>query len=92
MGKPFQRGKIDEREMWRLYSLGKTDEQIAEALDIHKNTVQGWRKRNCLSVNKKINRKLTQLEQDAIAARMAGMTYGQYKAQQSLGLIGGKKK
>ena len=91
MGKPFQRGRIDEREAFRLYYLGKTDEYIAEALDVNRKTVAAWRKRNMLGINRKVVRKLTQLEIDTIEAGKAGMTYGQYKLQQSLGLMGGKK-
>lgn len=91
MGRPFQSTKLDEREAWRLYGLGKSDAEIAAACGVHKNTIQGWRNRYMLKSNRKKPRKMTQLELDAIAARKAGMTYGEYKSQQRLGLIGGKK-
>lgn len=88
---------IDERTAWDCYKAGKTDAEIAQACGVHKNTVANWRRRNTLHANtpqkkqkeeqaarKKKERVLTPLEQDAKAAREAGLTYGQYKAQQYL--------
>lgn len=87
--------KIDEAKCWSLYNAGKTDLEIATECGLHINTVNSWRKRNGLPVNRgaaRRRRKLTQLEKDAIEARKAGMTYGQYKAQQILVVVGGKIK
>ena len=74
----------DKKLAFELYKEGKTDKEIAEACGISNTTVQTWRKRQGLPVNvgKKKTRKLTPLEADAVAARKAGLTYGQYKAQQ----------
>lgn len=86
---------IDEGMAWHHYNAGKADAEIADACGVHKNTVANWRRRNKLHANtpqklkkeqqaerKKKERVLSPLEQDARAAREAGMTYGQYKAQQ----------
>lgn len=87
---------LDEGTAWNHYNAGKADAEIAAACGVHKNTVANWRKRNKLYANmpqritkeaqpterKKKERVLSPLEQDARAAREAGMTYGQYKAQQ----------
>ena len=77
---------------WYHYEAGETDAEIAEACGVSVSTVQNWRKRNSLTSNQawaevKKRRKLTQLEQDAIAARAAGMTYGEYKVAQRKGEI-----
>ena len=103
---------IDDGIAWHHYNAGKADAEIAAACGVHKNTVANWRRRNRLHANmpqkitkeaqpterKKKERVLTPLELDARAAREAGMTYGQYKAQQYiekqrivLGKRGGKK-
>ena len=75
----------DKKLAFELYGEGKSDREIAEACGICRETVASWRKRCGLPANEcqPIKKKgLTQLEQDAIAARKAGLTYGQYKAQQ----------
>ena len=79
--------RLKQSEAWEYYNAGKTDVEIAELCNVDRSTVKNWRRRNGLLGNvsnqkKPKGKKLTQLEQDAIAARELGMTYGQYKAQQ----------
>ena len=96
---------IDERIAWDCYKAGKTDAEIAQACGVHKNTVANWRRRNTLHANtpqkkqkeeqaarKKKERVLSPLEQDAKAAREAGLTYGQYKAQQYIDALREKER
>lgn len=87
---------IDDRKALTWYNAGLTDQQIADNFGVHKETVRNWRRRMGLAshaaeVHKK-EKKLTPLERDAIAAREAGMTYGQYKSQQSLAAKKGGRK
>ena len=87
-----KRVRLDDRLAWEHYNAGETDAQIAEALGVHKNTVNNWRRRQKLLSNcpqnrakeiaRRKGRELSPLEQDVRAAREAGLTYGQYKAQQ----------
>lgn len=66
-----------------LYQKGMSDKEIAENCGVSTTTVRNWRKRAGLVANygKKKERYLTPLEKDAIAARKAGLSYGQYKAK-----------
>lgn len=83
---------VDYTKVLELYYEGKTDQEIADHCGCVRATIGEWRRRQKLPANiaeredrKKRAKKqndLTPLEQDAIAAREAGMTYGQYKAQQ----------
>ena len=89
---PKKRKVIDDRTAWEHYNAGETDAQIAEACGVHKNTVNNWRRRQGLlshspqnkarAEREKKARELPPLARDARAAREAGLTYGQYKAQQ----------
>lgn len=85
---------IDYDAVMQLYLEGKTDRQIADACRCSYRTIELWRQLRKLPTNrdaakgkaeekpeKKVHYR-TPLEEDAIAAREAGMTYGQYKAQQ----------
>lgn len=76
--------KLDTKLAGQLYSENAGDKAIAEACGVTVATVQSWRKRCGLPANfePKSEEHLTQLEKDAIAARKAGLTYGQYKARQ----------
>ena len=79
---------LDTEEAMELWQAGATDEEIMQACNVTIETVRKFRRLRGLSVNaapkkpKKRGRTLTKLEQDAIAARKAGMSYGQWKAQQ----------
>lgn len=94
-----KRAHIDQRVARELYEKGLSDPKIGEALGVSKSVISGWRKRNSLPPNiecthRKRPRQLTPLERDAIAAREAGLTYGQYKARQYAAAhpwIGGRK-
>ena len=87
------RVSLDNNQAMELWKQGKADKEIAIALDVSLNSVRNFRHRNKLPINKadgtrvshypkKKEKYLTPLEKDAIAARQAGMTYGEYKAQQ----------
>lgn len=77
-------------EFRRLYDEGKTDEKIAELCGVKPGAVAYWRRlerRSKLKEPKpkpKPARKLTRLEQTAIAARRAGMTYGEYMVERGI--------
>lgn len=66
-----------------LYNEGNTDAEIAEIAGTCVETVGNWRRDLNLEPNrkKKQARHLSRLEQCAVDARKAGMTYGQYMAQ-----------
>lgn len=76
--------KLDTKLAGQLYSENAGDRTIAEACGVTAETIRNWRKRCGLPANyePKSEEHLTQLEKDAIAARRAGLTYGQYKARQ----------
>ena len=87
---------FDERAALRYYNDGLSDQHIADNCGVCKDTIRNWRKRMGLAVNvvcRQVQKndkpttpenddQITPLERDAIAARKAGMTYGQYKAKQ----------
>ena len=81
--------KLDVKKAWALYSDGAHDEAIAEGCDVGVDTIRNWRKRCGLPANYKPKKMehLTQLEKDAIAARKAGLTYGEYKSKQACGKL-----
>ena len=81
--------KLDSLLAGSLYSEGAGDKTIAEACGVTADTIRNWRKRCGLPANyePKSEKHLTQLEKDAIAARKAGLTYGQYKARQCGGAL-----
>lgn len=89
--------RIDYAKVSELYWEGASDREIADAFKCAPRTISEWRQRQKLPANAghgkpieikpaKKQRQITPLEQDAIDARKAGMTYGQYKAQQYLEL------
>ena len=91
-----KRRALDEQAAFRYYNSGLSDQHIADNCGVCKETIRNWRKRMGLTVNivcgqvqkkdkpttPKKDDQITPLERDAIAARRAGMTYGQYKAKQ----------
>lgn len=76
--------KLNTALAGKLYMDGKSDKEIAEACGMTRETIRNWRQRCGLPANyePKDESHLTQLEKDAIAARKAGLSYGQYNAQQ----------
>ena len=75
------RNRIDLDKAMRLYNKGEPDNHIAKVCGVTRGAVLDWRRRMGLEKNpdqKKYT--LSPLELDAIAARAAGMTYGQYIA------------
>lgn len=83
----FAKRSVNERIAWERYDAGESDEQIADACGCCKETVRKWRNLNNLPrniVERRSKKSLSPLVLDCIAAREAGMTYGQYKAQQYL--------
>lgn len=76
--------KLDTKLAGQLYTEGKSDKEIAAACDMTQETIRNWRKRCGLPAHyePKGEDNLTQLEKDAIAARKADLSYGQYKVQQ----------
>lgn len=88
-----QPGYFDRERAMALWLEGATDEEIMAEMDVTISPIRKWRAANNLQrnkptgvekkpVKKKPAKKLTNLERDAIAAREAGLTYGQYKAQE----------
>ena len=76
-----------------LYEEGYTDAEMAKKLGVTPSGVVDWRRRMGLPPNKKRDRrKLTPLERDAAEAKKRGMTYGQYKASQTIGTTEGQYK
>ena len=88
------RNALDKEKAMELWDQGKMDKEICAECNVSEQTVKNWRHRNKLPINKangtrsdcygrsRRKKHLSQLEMDAIAARQAGMTYGQYKARQ----------
>ena len=79
MGSSFYR--LDKEYALYVYNQGCTDDQIADRLGSNVRAVERWRKSMGLEKNERSRENLSKLERDAIAARKAGMTYGQYKAR-----------
>lgn len=77
---------LDAAAALDYYNRGFSDKDIADNCGVCRETIAKWRRSNGFPANHpqpvKKQRKLSPLVMDAIAAREAGMTYGQYKAQQ----------
>lgn len=73
---------LDREYALYVYNQGYTDEQIADRLGSNVRAVERWRKFMGLEKNERSRENLSKLERDAIAARKAGLTYGQYKARE----------
>lgn len=80
----LKKARIDRERAMCLWSQGKTDEEIADALDMHPTTVAKWRNNNKLPVNRKKKKHcpawLAKVAAKNAEARAAGMTYGRYTA------------
>ena len=80
MSRTDPRVRLDKDAARRLYLNGKSDIQIALALGCSDRTIQNWRQKNKLRKNTAEHAPISKLAADAVAARRAGVNYGQYKA------------
>ena len=80
LGKP----KIDHESAKRMWEMGRTDEEIAKAFHVTKDTAAKWRSSHGLKPNKHKKRKLPRWMENIVnaeaEARAHGTSYGLWTA------------